>query len=356
MHLTEQPEDVYNRVLVSVRQADEGKGVLILADMGSLLTFGKRISDETGIPTRTIAPVHTMLVMECLRKVLWPSTTLDELSELLQWPPVPANRETVDRREEAILLTCVTGKGAASSLKKLLRKHIPGLEGAVHLVEASAVFDTKQLEMYARQYKIKAVVGSIDPCLPSVPFISISEWMAGQGMERMYALLGKKQQRQEVMHPKRSVPSSSLEVLIQPEHVFTFSWKTHKDEILRRMAEPLQAGGYVSVDYLSRLMERECTEWFAFKPLTAIPHADPLEVYRPAIVVGLLDRPIEWYKGFPVQFIYMLAVKEEHRDPLRQLYRFMQEEKVRHQLRKQPDGKQFRRLLQNFLAYKGDTR
>lgn len=79
MPLKEKVEVVLDKAVKIAREIDTGKGVLLLVDMGSLVTFGEIITQKTGIPTKTIEMVSTPLVIEATRKALMPNMTLDKL-------------------------------------------------------------------------------------------------------------------------------------------------------------------------------------------------------------------------------------------------------------------------------------
>lgn len=79
--LEEKVETALEKAVEKVRQIDEGKGVIILTDMGSLTTFSQIITDMTGIATRSIDKVSTPVVLEATRKALNPNMQLDALVE-----------------------------------------------------------------------------------------------------------------------------------------------------------------------------------------------------------------------------------------------------------------------------------
>ena len=63
-------DDFLEVVTEKVKEINEGKGVLMLVDMGSLLSFGDIISQKTQIPIRTIDMISTPFVLEALRKTM----------------------------------------------------------------------------------------------------------------------------------------------------------------------------------------------------------------------------------------------------------------------------------------------
>ncbi|WP_196591443.1 sigma 54-interacting transcriptional regulator [Pectinatus frisingensis] len=80
MPLEEKVSLALERATKLVKKIDEGKGVLILSDMGSLTTFGELITKSTGIKTCTLRMVSTPMVIEATRKALLPTISLEQLA------------------------------------------------------------------------------------------------------------------------------------------------------------------------------------------------------------------------------------------------------------------------------------
>lgn len=72
MPLSQSVGDTLEKATAIVQKIDQGKGVVILSDMGSLNMFGDIITKKTGIPTQTIKMVTTPMVIEATRKSLLP--------------------------------------------------------------------------------------------------------------------------------------------------------------------------------------------------------------------------------------------------------------------------------------------
>jgi len=92
MPLDEKLDVFLEKVIEEVKQLDKGKGVLIMADMGSLTTFSDIIAERIGIVTRTVDMVSTPMVIEATRKALRPEMDIDTLvSEIRNSIPYMAN-------------------------------------------------------------------------------------------------------------------------------------------------------------------------------------------------------------------------------------------------------------------------
>lgn len=79
MPLEMTPSDILETVIEKVKAVDEGKGVLLLVDMGSLNTFGDLITEKTKILTKSVDMVSTPLVLEAVRKCSLCDTDLNSV-------------------------------------------------------------------------------------------------------------------------------------------------------------------------------------------------------------------------------------------------------------------------------------
>ncbi|VYT93813.1 PRD domain-containing protein [Clostridium tertium] len=79
MSLEESVQSTFERVLDKVKEMDNGRGVLLLVDMGSLTTFSQMITDNTGIITGVVKMVSTPMVIEATRKAMMPNVNLNTL-------------------------------------------------------------------------------------------------------------------------------------------------------------------------------------------------------------------------------------------------------------------------------------
>lgn len=81
MPLDMHPKTAYGKLKEAVVQADEGSGVLVMVDMGSLATFNNELEKETRIKVRTLDMVTTSLLLEAARKSTLLGSNIDELYE-----------------------------------------------------------------------------------------------------------------------------------------------------------------------------------------------------------------------------------------------------------------------------------
>ncbi len=119
MPFEKKPEEMIEEATTIIKDIDEGRGVIILVDMGSLSYFGDIISGKTGINIRTISRFDTLLSIEVIRRAVLPDLTIDEIVDEVKGiePQVKEkvskyNNTKVDFRKPIILTLCITGLGS----------------------------------------------------------------------------------------------------------------------------------------------------------------------------------------------------------------------------------------------------
>lgn len=79
MKLDAKVQDILIEAIRLAPSIHRGKGILLLTDMGSILTFAKVIEDATGVKCKAIDMVSTPIVLDATRKALNPDISLEDL-------------------------------------------------------------------------------------------------------------------------------------------------------------------------------------------------------------------------------------------------------------------------------------
>ena len=160
-------EETYKKVKDMAKLVNAGKGILFFVDMGSLRTFGRQISEETGISTRTIEWISTPLVIEALRRALYNGESLDAIYLAInQYIGMIQNKDE-EHKPKAIIATCSTGIGTSRMLQKLIRNMLQEKDiNDIEIVSLSYMTIVNGLEEYKdtiRKYEVIACVGNMNP-------------------------------------------------------------------------------------------------------------------------------------------------------------------------------------------------
>ncbi|WP_054950751.1 sigma 54-interacting transcriptional regulator [Numidum massiliense] len=208
MPLSQSTSIAYRRIAKKIARIESGAGVLMLVDIGSLVSMGEALSQELGKPIKTLAHVNLPMVIEAGRKAMLPEndlqTVADSAAHVLRSPfayfaqPFSASEEAGDDGEKdkqrLIATVCLTGEGAAVSLEDWLRKQLAESDTDADVLVRSVRIDPESrqsplLEHLAKEYKLIAVVGTVPPNLEGVPYIPIWELLQSDGTARLERLL-----------------------------------------------------------------------------------------------------------------------------------------------------------------------
>ena len=189
MPLDMKAEFMFEKVKQKVIEINSGKGVIILADMGSLVNFGDIIKDETGINVKTVDMVSTLTVIEAGRKALNGrdlTSIYDACSDISKFGlRYVAQKE--QRKNLAIVTTCFTGEGAADRLKKFIEGKLTNIERVnvipMNILEREDFL--KNLSEIKKENRVLAIVGTVDMDVENIPFVSGAEIFTGEGLIKL---------------------------------------------------------------------------------------------------------------------------------------------------------------------------
>lgn len=324
LNLWDSPDQMMEKVLRMAAQIHQGRGILALADMGSLTSVGEKIEEKLGIPARTITRTDTLLVIEAVRKTMWTDESLDEiaadLSASQEVKGVEATR-TVKTREKAILCLCITGEGAALQLKEQIRRKLERYLEEVRIVTRGYIEHARVDMIVAdveKEYEVLAIAGTIDPGIRKYPFVSVSRIYGGDGIKEL----------RDILKLRKLEETNRLKEVICAERIWVNPNVQFKDQVLDMAVGQMVEEGLVPPEYLLSVYKREGMMTTVLKHGIAIPHGDPLLVTKPAICITKLDKPILWDGVNVVDLIFTLALTEDSKIYFEQLYQFLSNENL----------------------------
>ncbi len=339
MSLDENPQTLLERAIEVVKRVNEGKGCLILVDMGSLVTFGEIITKETGIPTRVIGRVDTVMVLEAVRRSLMENSNLYEISKALDGDKAYVGKvKGANKYTKTIITICITGEGTALKIKKYLEDVVLGNTNKnLRIISVGIINkDNAQNEIIkiSRDHDIAAIVGTIDPELESIPFISFQDILKESGKLRLKEFLG--------INKKQFNPLINV---IDEELIKVNNDSFTKSDLIDEMCSLLISKGRVSENFTMSVYKREMLGGTLFEGTFGIPHGLSEFVEKSSIAIFKLNNPILWDYNCMVDVVIMLALKENDGKVVRQLFDTLSRTEVANKLRKSNSPKEISDIL-----------
>ncbi len=190
MPITMKPQIMYEITKEKVIEIHNGKGIIMLVDMGSLTNFGDMIKEETGIEIRTIDMVSTLTVLDIARKATM-NYSLDEIvSSVIKSNQYNPDEHKPDSNSEIIITACFTGEGSSVKIGNIVKKLINNKELTVmpmNIVDENSFED--RIMNLKLNYNILAIISTIDIKIGGIPFIPAIDIFNNKGKEKLTNIL-----------------------------------------------------------------------------------------------------------------------------------------------------------------------
>ncbi|VBB08941.1 phosphotransferase system mannose-type iia component [Lucifera butyrica] len=349
MALEESPTDVLEQLITLAEAAEEGKGVLLLVDMGSLLTFGEIIGERTGITIETIERVDTVMVIEGIRRSILPGSKLSDVVSAIENLNYISKKGRVNRRilkrPQAIITICLTGEGIALHCSRYLKKIFGNQLIGIKLINMGVIGKLdmyKQIQSLGNQYDIVAIIGSIDPQYPGIPYISLDDLYHDNSKERILRLL-------EYSGDSRSsaVNSSLVPAVVREAQITLNLQSKNKQDVIKNICDRLLKEGYVKKGYYEAVLKRERMGSFIINQEVVLPHADSSYVNRPTVVIAKMAEPVLWDRNNKVSIVCLLALDIHGKDGVRYLYNKFKDQNILLKLKQSQSEQEFKGVLLN---------
>ncbi|KRN18162.1 sigma 54-interacting transcriptional regulator [Lacticaseibacillus camelliae] len=185
MPLTVSVDQVKSFLVDYVKKYDCHKGLIVLVDMGSLMVLPETLSDLLTGPLLLINNVSTQEALY-VGEMIQQDAGIDEIGRRVQDKLLPQYKLTypVIEKTPMIVTTCHTGVGSARQIEALLEHSIPAsVNYKVESVDYAFLLKYQREAPMFKQYDVVAIVGTNDPKLPDVPFISLEMLFSNKGTE-----------------------------------------------------------------------------------------------------------------------------------------------------------------------------
>jgi mannitol/fructose-specific phosphotransferase system IIA component (Ntr-type) len=174
----------------------------------------------------------------------------------------------------------------------------------------------KEIERIRKQNNVVAFVGTINPRVGDIPFISVENVVKGKGLDRLKQIIGLGAMEE---NPIKDVMAEDLILFDAKASV--------KSDVIDELIEIMRQKGYVDEGFMLSVYKREAMGPTILEGGIAIPHGDPVNVTKPAISIAKLATPLIWEGNNMVDLVFMLALKEDSKIYFENLYEIVSNKK-----------------------------
>ena len=170
--LEESVEESYRKLKEQIERLNQGLGVIVLYDMGSIKGMLDRIQAETLIKIRDFEIPITMIGMGIARRCLIDN----DIDSVFHAFHLEMNQLYNNREQERIIITlCYTSEGGSLQLKHYIDQYSKLGYRVIALSVANKEVLIEEVMALRKSYQVHAFVGTFDPKIMGIPFISIKD-------------------------------------------------------------------------------------------------------------------------------------------------------------------------------------
>lgn len=165
-----------------IRETNISNGLIILVDMGSLEGIHKGITKDFYGDLAIINNISTQLALDVGNRIL-NSESVEQIakevvkSNVSKYNYIPLSKT----RKSAVITTCLTGIGAAKKIKDLMDKCFTNNEVEVIAYDYESLKGNGKEGNIFKQYDVRLIIGTSDPKIEEVPYISIENFIMKRG-------------------------------------------------------------------------------------------------------------------------------------------------------------------------------
>lgn len=182
--------DIFNEVTNYLEDVDTRNGVVILFDMGSLEQLTEHLNDYLDAPIIIMNNVTTQTALftgEQIKKQIPFKGIIENVKKNIHNKYQLIYPEK--KKKHAIVTTCMTGIGTAIKLQNMLKTCLD----KVSAVENYDIIpcDFMSLKNHGKEnsvfhnYDVKIIIGTDNPDIKQLPFISLNELISGKGIYQL---------------------------------------------------------------------------------------------------------------------------------------------------------------------------
>ncbi|GCF94110.1 transcription antiterminator BglG [Enterococcus florum] len=193
MPLDVTPQQIAEEILNYSEYHDVSNGLVILVDMGSLKEIYQYFPKQITTPIVIMNNVTTPLAIAMGEQVQQQKSLQEIVQQTAEAAPLDWEIIYPEKNKLQVLITtCFTGIGTAEHICHLLEKSLPSTSSLKILpYEYSLLKEKKETETIFSMYEVLGVIGTADPEIPTVPYLSLEELISGDEEQTLARWLDK---------------------------------------------------------------------------------------------------------------------------------------------------------------------
>lgn len=181
-------------ILIEKIKQYECQQLILIVDTGSLVHFGNVIHQLFNINVLLLHNITLSALLDFSLDITYAAKDFAEIINLIQDKNIDYKLcDQVDEdHEQVLMISCITGMGTAVKIKNVIEESFKELliNTRILIVDYNDIRSPERLRnILNTQERVVGIIGTFQPELPDIPFISLEELFSEQGPELVISLL-----------------------------------------------------------------------------------------------------------------------------------------------------------------------
>ncbi|ADO50050.1 Sigma 54 interacting domain protein [[Enterobacter] lignolyticus SCF1] len=186
--------DTLEKLTLAIRERGWQR-LILMVDIGSLVHFGSTVSKLFQIDVLLMPNITLTSLLEVGLDLNYETSDLPALAGMMRDKGIPCQLCTPQQESigKVLIISCITGMGTAEKIKKVLEESFGELmaqDTRMLILDYNEVRSPERIQQSLNAHeRVAGIVGTFQPGLPDIPFISLEELFSEQGPELVLSLL-----------------------------------------------------------------------------------------------------------------------------------------------------------------------
>ncbi|WP_412766375.1 PRD domain-containing protein [Companilactobacillus farciminis] len=185
-------KDIETKLVDYINTVNIDKGLILLIDMGSLNQIGSSINEKLNVPILMIDHVSTPLVLNVGNMILQ-NKGMNDIRNDVQLNNKINSRILLPHKKQkkAIITCCHSGMGSAVQIQEIIKNSLKKFDVDIEILpyDFNKLSRNKRNELPFELYDVIAIVGTANPSISGIPYLSLDGLLSGDHIDQLIDIL-----------------------------------------------------------------------------------------------------------------------------------------------------------------------
>jgi len=185
-------KDIETKLVDYINTVNIDKGLILLIDMGSLNQIGNSINEKLNVPILMIDHVSTPLVLN-VGTMMLQNKGLNDIKDNVKQNNIVNSKVLLPRRKQkkAIITCCHSGMGSAVQIQEIIKNSLKKFDVNIEILpyDFNKLSKNKRNELPFELYDVIAIVGTANPNISGIPYLSLDGLLSGNHIDQLIEIL-----------------------------------------------------------------------------------------------------------------------------------------------------------------------